>query len=85
MKPSQATQGDGEFFNDVTFRRALKSFEYKLFADSSMSSPVYIYIYIYLCIYIYIYMDRVHNMSSRKYTCMYIYMYIYIFSPPKCR
>jgi len=29
MKPSQATQGDGEFFNDVTFRRALKSFEYK--------------------------------------------------------
>jgi len=50
MKPSQATQGDGEFFNDVTFRRALKSFEYKLFADSSMSSPVYIYIYIYIYI-----------------------------------
>jgi len=54
MKPSQATQGDGEFFNDVTFRRALKSFEYKLFADSSMSSPVYIYIYIYM-VYVYIY------------------------------
>lgn len=42
-----ATQGDGEFFNDVTFRRALKSFEYKLFAVSSMSlrprRPLYMY------------------------------------------
>lgn len=56
MKTSQATQGDGEFFNDVTFRSALKSFEYKLFADSSMSSPVLGYMYIQMHTYTYIYM-----------------------------
>jgi len=82
MKPSQATQGDGEFFNDVTFRRALKSFEYKLFADSSMSSPVYIYIYIYM-VYVYIYGYIYTYTSLLHFSGMYSWiLYLYLLALP---